>query len=133
MNLQTHNDMSKTQGQKLREKLNLEATLEKRLDRLMEAAGFPKSLDTFPRRLEALDKALQADKTQNLAPEQRLHWMHCLAVGPIDSAIIERISALRKAGISQARKAAGSKGLKTQEKETPEKRKRRTAGLKKKR
>lgn len=123
--------MKKTQGQKLREKLNLEPAHEKRLSGLLEAAGFPKSLDTFPRRLEALDKALQADKKLNPDPAQRLHWMRGLAFGPCDSATVERLSDLRKARISQARKAAGSEGLKTQKRETPAQRKRRTAGLKK--
>ncbi len=103
-----------SKGAKIRQKLAMDNTGEKGLDNLMRFAGFPKSLNSFPRRLERLDKALSADKTHNLSPDQRIHWMKLLAFGPQDKGTIHRISELLKASNSQARKAAGRKGLAAQ-------------------
>ncbi len=86
-----------------------ETVLRKRLDRLMADAGFPKSLNTFNKRIDRLDKVLAAEKHLNLGPAQRRNWMYCLAVGPRTEFNVERIKSLAKEYISQLRKAAVAK------------------------
>jgi hypothetical protein len=103
-----------TRGAEIRQQLGLDPAGENRLDRLMEMAGMPKSLNSFPRRLERLDIALAADKTQNLPPDQRLQYMRVLAAPPIFECQVEKVAELLKASVSQARKGAGAKGLKAQ-------------------
>lgn len=90
------------------------------LERLMKDVGFPKSLNSFPKRVQRLDQALAADKNLNLGTEGRCRWIAALAAQGLvprrDEQLIERIRGLLKASVTQSRRVAAHENLKKQEK-----------------